>query len=101
MKGSKMDINWRTVQMFIGDDGVCEVQVDSDNHSKARCTCPNFMRIGKCKHVRHVKRQMEDNNGHYTVVVPDRISDEEASEAMRSPEDFRSFLIKHARVEVL
>ena len=96
-----MDINCRTVQFFLGEEGVCEVQVDSENHSKARCTCPAFMRVGKCKHVRYVKRQMEENDGHYTVVVPERVSDEEATAAMRSPEDFREFLIKHARAEVL
>lgn len=101
MKGRYMDIDWRTVQLFLSDDGVAEVQVDSDNHAKVRCTCPSFQNSARCKHSRYVKNAMAANEGHYAILIPEEVSEEEALAAMDDSEAFRQFVIRHARVEVL
>jgi len=101
MKGQKMDIDWRTVQMFLSEDGVCEVQIDVENNKKVRCSCPSFMSRARCKHVNYVKEHMEKNEGHYAIRIPENVPDEEAYEAMANSEAFRQFIIKYAPVEVL
>jgi hypothetical protein len=101
MKGLQMDINWRTVQVFLETAGVFEVEVDQTNNKKARCTCPAFGNSARCKHVKFVKQQMEQNDGHYSVSIPVDIPDEEAIKAMATAEDFREFILKYGKVEVI
>lgn len=96
-----MDIDWKTVQMFLSDNGVFEVQIDADNNKKVRCNCPDFMNSARCKHQKHVRGMIDSNDGHYTIMVPDDVSEEEAIEAMRDSESMRQFIIRHARIEVL
>lgn len=101
MKGLELDIEWRTVQLFVSDEGVSEVEVDSDNPNKVRCTCTNFKSAARCKHTRFIKKAMEENNGHYNIQIPSDVPDEEAVIAMLDRELFRKFIIKYAKVEVL
>jgi len=101
MRGLDMEIDWRTVQMFLGDDGISEVEIDAENSAKMRCSCKSFFKAARCKHTKYVKNQMEDNNGHYAIQVPVDISDEEALDAMSSADTFREFIIKHGKVQVL
>jgi hypothetical protein len=101
MKNLGMDIDWRTIQVFLSPDGVFEVEVDNDNHAKARCNCPMFRASAKCKHVRYVRRRMEENDGHYSILIPYEISEDEALSAMQTSQDFRAFVLRHARVEVI
>lgn len=101
MKGSAMTNTWRTVQMFVEEAGVFEVEVDSSNKTKVRCTCPAFKNSSRCKHSKFVKSAMDENNGHYTIQVPVDIEDDEAAIAMDSAEAFRSFIIKYAKVETI
>lgn len=101
MKGPKMDIDWRTVQLFLSEDGIAEVQIDSENSRKVRCTCKDFFKNARCKHQRRVKTAIDENNGHYTVLVPDDIPEEVALNAMEDAESMREFIIKYARIEVL
>jgi hypothetical protein len=96
-----MDIDWRTVQVFLSGDGVFEVEVDSDNSNKARCSCPSFRAAARCKHVRHVKKQIDLNGGHYSILIPNEVSEDEAALAMKNSEMFREFVIRHAKVEVI
>jgi len=42
---SEQDVNWRTVQMFLGEEGVSEVSVDADNAFNVRCTCPSYSKF--------------------------------------------------------
>ena len=101
MKESTMIHDWRTVQLFVGEYGVSEVEVDSLNAKNVRCTChPNSL-TAKCAHVKHVKKTMLENNGHYTVSIPVEIDEEEAEIATASSEAFRNFIIKYGKVEVL
>lgn len=98
-----MDIDWRTVQLFLDEStmGVFEVEIDAENHKKARCSCPSFSRQATCKHVRFVKSAMKDSDGHYSIQIPVEISDEEALLAMSNAEAFRDFIIKYGKVEVI
>jgi hypothetical protein len=101
VKEVSMDIQWRTVQLFLESFGVVEVEVDQDNHSKIRCTCPVFNKQAKCKHVRHVKDVMNDNNGHYSIQIPVDVDETLAITAMKTAEGFRDFVIKYGKVEVI
>lgn len=96
-----MKSSWRTVQMFVEESGVFEVEVDSESKNKVRCTCGPFKNSSRCKHSKFVKAAMDDNNGHYTIQVPVEIDDIEAMVAMESAEAFREFIIKYAKVETL
>lgn len=96
-----MDIDWRTIQMFIGEDGVAEVELDAENSSKIRCSCKSFYKSARCKHTKFVKSHMQENDGHYAIQVPVDISDEEALDAMSSSDTFRKFILKYGKVEVL
>jgi hypothetical protein len=44
---------------------------------------------------------MEENDGHYAILVPDNIPEELAEQASETAEAFRAFVLKYARVEVL
>lgn len=97
MKDTLMTEDWRTVQLFLGDNGVCEVEVDSNKPSNIRCNCGT----SRCAHVKHVRKIMDENEGHYTISVPAEIDEMEALVAMSSAEEFRNFIVKYGKVEVL
>jgi hypothetical protein len=101
MRGLDMEIDWRTVQMFIGDEGISEVQIDAENSTKMRCSCKSFSKAARCKHTKFVRNQTESNDGNYAIQVPVDISDEEAFDAMSSADTFREFILKYGKVEVL
>lgn len=103
MKDVTMDIDWRTVQMFLDETtfGVFEVQIDSDNNRKVRCDCPAFSNSARCKHVKFVKNKMNENDGHYAIKIPVEISDEEAFIAMSDSDSFRDFIIQYGTIEVI
>ena len=103
-----MPQDWRTVQMFLTEEAkpsdsmyVCEVQIDSDNVSKLRCSCPESKLKSKCKHTKYVKSKMDQNNGAYTIRVPDSVPEHEAKLALESAEAFREFIVKYAQTVVL
>lgn len=97
-----MQSPWRTVQLFISAQaaGVFEVEVDTET-KKTRCNCPVWRKTFNCKHVTFVNMRMEMNQGHYSILVPDEISEELAVEASDDPKKFRDFVVKHAKIEVL
>jgi hypothetical protein len=101
MKEKAMTNTWRTVQLFLEDAGVFEVEINSENSSQVRCSCKAFNTSSRCKHSRFVKTSMANNNGHYTIQVPEDTPDEAAAEAMDSAESFRNFIIWNAKVEVI
>ena len=92
---------WRTVQLFLSPDGVNEVEVDSSAPNTMRCDCSKFKRSNKCKHTIFVREMMMNEDGRFTVHIPSEIEDEDAVEAMETPEKFRLFVIKYGKVEVL
>jgi hypothetical protein len=102
MKGKPVDIEWRTVQMFLSDEGVHEVSVDELNPMKTRCDCNVFQTYGRCKHARFVKARMAKNEGTFTLPVPSNdLSDEELMDALENSELFRDLIIKYGKVEYL
>lgn len=101
MKDVDVKSDWRTVQLFLDDNGVSEVEVDSSRPGIARCNCQKYKSRAKCGHVSFIKKIMDENGGHYTVHIPVEIEDEEAEAAMSNAKSFREFIIKYAKVEVL
>ena len=97
-----MDIDWRTVQLFLGEDGVSEVSIAAHDSRKVRCTCNSFFGSARCKHTKFVKQRMQENNGNYSISIPEEIDDEDAYEAMENgAESFREFVLKYGVVEVI
>ena len=96
-----MEIDWRTVQMFLEENGVFEVELDSEDKKKIRCSCPAFRNSARCKHTKFVRKSMDANDGHYSVQIDVNVADEDAAEAMTSRKTFRDFILKYAKVEVI
>jgi hypothetical protein len=94
------EIEWRTIQFFISEQGVCEVLVDSEDPKNLMCTCPSG-NSGRCKHIKFIRDKTRDFGGHYTIKIPAEISEEEAIHAVSDPSTFRNFLIKYGRPEEL
>lgn len=101
MKEVDMDIQWRTVQLFLEEEGVYEVEVDYDNCKKVRCNCKTFLSTAKCKHQKWVKTQITDNGGHFSIQIPVELDEDEALLAMSTPEGFREFVLTYGKVEVI
>lgn len=102
MKGMSVESSWRTVQLFISAQaaGIFEVEVDTDT-KKTRCNCPVWKKVFACKHTIFVDTRMRMNQGHYSILVPNEISEDVALEANDDPKKFRDFVVKYAKVEVI
>ena len=101
MKGLGMEIDWRTVQLFVGSEGVSEVSIDSEDNLKARCTCQVFAKRKNCKHTKWVKDRIKQNDGNFAIQISDTVPDEEAYEALGDADTFRKFILKYATVEYI
>ena len=116
MEDLEMTTDWRTVQIFLVEDGPrkdlnesylgteiysCEVEVDSDNKTNVRCTCKGFENRSRCKHTIYVKNSMKENNGHFNLTIPEEVPNEEVEEALDNAELFRQFVINHTKIEFL
>ena len=101
MKGASVNMDWRTIQLFLSDDGVHEVEIVVDDYRKMRCTCSYYKTGKRCKHIRHIRAQIDKNGGDYSIKIPEYLSDDELHEALLSPESFRELLIHHSHIEVL
>lgn len=97
-----METQWRTVQLFISAQaaGIFEVEVDTET-KRTRCTCPVWKKTLNCKHTNFVKMRMRKNDGNYSILVADEVSQDLAEEASGDPKKFRDFVVKYAKVEVL
>lgn len=101
MKGDIMaDPEWRTVQIYLSEHGIFEVEVDTSS-SDLRCTCPGFVSRGNCKHIRMVSMKMKGNGGTYPVQISNKASAEETKKASESSKEFREFVLKYGKIEVL
>ena len=101
MRDVTMSGEWRTVQLFLDDNGVCEVEVDSNDSFSVRCNCNKGRPTLKCAHVKYVKENMQDNDGNYSITIPVDIDDDQAIDALDDPAVFRAFIIKYGKVLVL
>lgn len=101
MKGNAVSSPWRIVQQFISEQavGIFEVEVNTDT-KETRCNCPVFIKRESCKHTQFVDFRIL-HTGHYSILVPNEVPEEMATEASDDPEKFREFVVKHAKIEVL
>lgn len=97
-----MEIDWRTVQVFLTKDGeVDEVALDTSNIKKMRCTCRAFMTAARCKHVKFVRSRLADTDGEISLYLPDHVTEEDAHKAITDTDLFRYYTIRYGKVEVL
>jgi len=91
---------WRTIQLFIAADGVAEVELETFNQKKVRCSCNTYSSRKKCRHTKFVKKAMSKSvdGVTYSISVPEDVDDEEAMLAISNAKDFRDFVIKHGTV---
>ena len=101
MKGAPSMPDWRTLQLFLEDDGVHEVEADSEDYQKMRCTCPMYKSGRRCKHMRYVRKRLEENGGTYSIQIPADVADDVVISAIKDPVVFRQFIIDHAKIEVI
>lgn len=105
MKEMKMD-DAKLLQVFLphvqtSGSGIYEVSY-SEKSDCYYCTCPGFVGRSTCKHVKFVKARVEANNGKgYPLEISHRATAEDAERADRSTKDFREFIIKFGKVEVI
>jgi hypothetical protein len=89
---------WKTIQFFISLSGISEVQV-SDTKD-LRCSCEAFSARKKCKHIVFCLNESNEN-----LVYPIRIHEDTPQEfidnAKKSPEAFRTLLLRYGRILAL
>lgn len=100
MRGTNVS-DWLTIQLFLSDDGVCEVLGNHDDYRKMKCTCAAYTAMTKCKHVKHMRKTMDDNGGILNVSIPADAPEEDVEGAMGDTEQFRSFMLKYGKIEYL
>lgn len=98
-----MEIEWRTIQVFLDNEdlSISEVSVDALNSSKMKCNCPKFPKTGRCKHTKFVKERMQKTGGVFNLTIPEDVADEEAMDALTDTDLFRDLVLKYGKVEVL
>lgn len=103
MKGKAMEIEWRTVQLFLNNDdfGISEVSVDALNARKIRCNCNKFSKMGRCKHVKFIREKMDKTGGVFNLTIPPEVPDEEAFDALGDTDLFRELVVKYGKIEVI
>ena len=101
MKEVNMDIEWRTIQLFLGNEGVSEVSIDFEDRRKLSCTCDKFAMAARCKHTKFVREAMDSNGGDFNIDILGDVSHDDAVDAMTNAKAFREFIIKYGAVEVI
>jgi hypothetical protein len=90
----------RPLQYFLDASGVSTVTLESDNKTLT-CDCPAFKKKDGCKHVTWVNTRVDDK-GVYPVQVSKRATDTEMKDAFGGDiKQYRKFMLKYGRVEVL
>lgn len=98
MKEETMAIEWRTIQFFLDENGVIEVELQYEDPTKLRCSCGQ---LTKCSHIRYVRDQFKNNNGIFDLEVPIDEDDDAMLEAFSSAKSFRDMIIKYGKVAVI
>lgn len=102
MKGNTVDIDWRTVKLFLDEEfGVSEVAIADSDSRKVKCTCLQFNKGGKCKHTIWVRDWMVTHGGVFSIKIPQEVDPEAELEAFSDLDSFRDFVIKYGKVEVI
>lgn len=101
MKERLVQESWRTVQLFLTKNYVAEVEVHTEDNERVRCNCSSFEKSKRCSHVKHVRKHMQSNEGHYTIHIPEQVDEDLIVMAMEDTTTFRQFIIDYGKVEVL
>lgn len=96
-----MDSNWRALQIFLSPKvGVFEVSEHMVS-GELRCTCTSFTARRHCRHTRWVGRRRDANDGVFPMQVTTTAKHEDAARARQSSQEFRDFVLRYGRIEVL
>lgn len=94
----------RLIQVFLSHKseapGPGIFEVSSDEEKNLECTCPGFKSKSVCKHTRLVLERIERHDGMYPFDFIDPVDAKEIKVAMKDEKAFRTFIIKHAKIEV-
>jgi hypothetical protein len=93
----------RLIQVFLSPTatpGPSIFEVSSSPEGSLSCTCSGYKGRTTCKHTRFVKARIDSNNGNYPLEVSKAATEEDTEKAKESPEAFREFVIRFAKIEV-
>lgn len=95
--------DWRTVQVFLSEKGIHEVELNTAKSLRIRCNCASFKRFFPCVHAKYVKEQITKSPDgiSYSVSIPDVLDDDESLYALDDPKLFREFILKYGKVLVI
>lgn len=104
MRGTSMAAaRWRTIRVFLDDNGVDEVDWDIDNPTMLRCTCFQYSRNAskRCKHIVFLLREARDNGGNFQVRLDKEVPDNVVTETLQDAKAFRDMVIRYSTAVVL
>jgi hypothetical protein len=104
MMEANVNEDLKLIQVFLTQGNVpgpsvYEVSQDPDN--RLICTCPGFRGRMTCKHVKFVNARIESNNGVYPLEITYRATPEDAIKAQTSNKEFREFVLRFGKIEVV
>lgn len=76
---------------------VVEVYLETDT-DELWCSCG---RKRLCRHIEMVQGRMAANGGFYPMVYVSKPSRRDVAKATLNPDEYREFVLKHTRIEVL
>lgn len=99
-----MSSDLRLIQVFLSETqspGPGIYEVSTSESGSLFCTCPGFAGRKSCKHTKLVQARIDNNHGHYPLEITNRATQEEADKAKKSNEEYRKFIIKYGKIEVV
>jgi hypothetical protein len=99
-----MDDQLKLIQVFLTQGSVpgpSVYEVSQTNDNTLVCTCPGYRGRGSCKHVKFVRARIEENDGVYPLEITYKATLEDATKAKQSNKDFRDFVLKFGKIEVV
>jgi hypothetical protein len=104
MKEASVSNTLRLVQVFLSEaqnPGPGIFEVSTTPAGDLFCTCSGFGSRKRCKHTMLVNARIEDNNGSYPLEILSKATEADAAKAKLSNEEYRSFIIRYGKIEVL
>lgn len=93
-----LNSNWVTIQFFVSDNGVFEVTGHQQDYRKMRCTCPDFSRLTRCKHVKFSREKIAEDDGVLSLKIPEDVTDEEMDAMVDGQIELRDLLLRYGKV---
>jgi hypothetical protein len=104
MMEETLDDQLKLMQVFLtqgNTPGPSVYEVSENQKNRLVCTCPGFRGRSTCKHVKFVQARVDNNGGVYPLEVTQRATIEDADKARQSNTDFREFVLKFGKIEVV